>query len=196
LLAFTGVLTPLLVCVLAALSGLVRPSDMGIRGAVTAETMPFDLLTSAMGFSRSTSDSARIAGALAGAGLFAAFGMGPAYAVITCFYVTGALLTLGVEQRKSTSPALPVAAPATAFMSARASPWRDLREGITHIWNTPRLLAIVWLAFLFNFSVFSITNGLLPYVAKDIYLTDQTGLGYLVASCAFGALLGSIVSSR
>jgi MFS family permease len=196
ILAFTGVLTPLLVCVLAALSGLVRPSDMGIRGAVTAETMPFDLLTSAMGFSRSTSDSARIAGALAGAGLFAAFGMGPAYAVITCFYVTGALLTLGVEQRKSTSPALPVAAPATAFMSARASPWRDLREGITHIWNTPRLLAIVWLAFLFNFSVFSITNGLLPYVAKDIYLTDQTGLGYLVASCAFGALLGSIVSSR
>ena len=196
ILAFTGVLTPLLVCVLAALSGLVRPSDMGIRGAVTAETMPFDLLTSAMGFSRSTSDSARIAGALAGAGLFAAFGMGPAYAVITCFYVTGALLTLGVEQGKSASSALPAAAPATAFMSARASPWRDLREGITHIWNTPRLLAIVWLAFLFNFSVFSITNGLLPYVAKDIYLTDQTGLGYLVASCAFGALLGSIASSR
>ena len=196
ILAFTGVLTPLLVCVLAALSGLVRPSDMGICGAVTAETMPFDLLTSAMGFSRSTSDSARIAGALAGAGLFAAFGMGPAYAVITCFYVTGALLTLGVEQGKSASSALPAAAPATAFMSARASPWRDLREGITHIWNTPRLLAIVWLAFLFNFSVFSITNGLLPYVAKDIYLTDQTGLGYLVASCAFGALLGSIVSSR
>jgi MFS family permease len=188
ILAFTGVLTPLLVCVLAALSGLVRPSDMGIRGAVTAETMPFDLLIAAMGFSRSTSDSARIAGALAGAGLFAAFGMGPAYAVITCFYVTGALLTLGVEQRKSASPALSAAPP--------ASPWRDLREGIAHIWNTPRLLAIVWLAFLFNFSVFSITNGLLPYVAKDIYLTDQTGLGYLVASCAFGALLGSILSSR
>src|SRR6185369_4229495 len=123
LLAFTGVLTPLLVCVLAALSGLVRPSDMGIRGAVTAETMPFDMLIAAMGFSRSTSDSARIAGALAGAGLFAAFGMGPAYAVITGFYVTGALLTLGVEQRRSASPALPAAAP----VSAPVSPWRDLR---------------------------------------------------------------------
>jgi MFS family permease len=191
LLAFTGVLTPLLVCVLAALSGLVRPSDMGIRGAVTAETMPFDMLTAAMGFSRSTSDSARIAGALAGAGLFAAFGMGPAYAVITCFYVTGALLTLGVERRRSASPLS-----AAAAVPAPVSPWRDLREGITHIWNTPRLLAIVWLAFLFNLTVFSITNGLLPYVAKDIYLTDQTGLGYLVASCAFGALLGSIASSR
>ena len=146
-----------------------------------------------MGFSRSTSDSARIAGALAGAGLFAAFGMGPAYAVITRFYVTGALLTLGVEQR---GPHLRAPRRGARPRSAPVSPWRDLREGITHIWNTPRLLAIVWLAFLFNFSVFSITNGLLPYVAKDIYLTDQTGLGYLVASCAFGALLGSIVSSR
>jgi len=33
-------------------------------------------------------------------------------------------------------------------------------------------------------------------VAKEIYLTDQTGLGYLVASFAFGALLGSITLSR
>ena len=196
ILAFTGVLTPLLVCVLAALMGMVRPSDMGIRSAVTAETMPIGLLTAAMGFSRSTSDSARIAGALAGAGLFAAFGMGPAYVVITCFYVTGALLTLGVERGRYVSPVRPAAAPVSAPVSVRMSPWRDLREGITHIWNTPSLLAIVWLAFLFNFSVFSITNGLLPYVAKDIYQTDQTGLGYLVASCAFGALLGSIASSR
>jgi predicted MFS family arabinose efflux permease len=38
--------------------------------------------------------------------------------------------------------------------------------------------------------------GLLPYVAKEIYHTNQTGLGYLVASWAFGALLGSITMSR
>jgi predicted MFS family arabinose efflux permease len=37
---------------------------------------------------------------------------------------------------------------------------------------------------------------LLPYVAKEIHHTDQTGLGYLVASFAFGALLGSIALSR
>ena len=190
-LAFTGVLTPVLVCLLAALTGLVRPSDMGLRGALTAETMPFGLMTGAMGIQRTTSDSARIAGALAGAGLFGAFGMGPAYVVVVAFYVLGALLTLGAEQTQRASPALPVA----ADVEASKSPWRDLRDGIAHIWNTPSLLAIVWLAFLFNLTVFSITNGLLPYVARDVYHTDQTGLGYLVASCAFGALLGSMVLS-
>src|SRR5262245_55402297 len=86
-LAFAGVLTPLLVCVLAALSGLVRPSDLGLRSALIAQTMPMNRLTAAIGISRTTYDSARVAGALAGAGLFAAFGIAPAYVAITGFYV-------------------------------------------------------------------------------------------------------------
>src|SRR5439155_16042654 len=32
--AFSGVLSPLLVCVMAAVTGIVRPSDMGLRGAM------------------------------------------------------------------------------------------------------------------------------------------------------------------
>ena len=63
----------------------------------------------------------------------------------------------------------------------KPSPWRELWEGILLVWNTPRLLAIVWYAFLFNLTAFSITNGLLPYVARDVYHIDQTGLGWLIA---------------
>jgi MFS family permease len=36
----------------------------------------------------------------------------------------------------------------------------------------------------------------MPYAAKDIFGTDQTGLGYLVASVAFGAFIGSIAITR
>jgi predicted MFS family arabinose efflux permease len=64
------------------------------------------------------------------------------------------------------------------------------------VWNTPRLLAIVWYALLFNFAVFPLTNGLMPYAARDVYHIDQTGLGYLVASTAFGAFVGSIFMTR
>ena len=188
--AFAGVLHPLLVLILAALTGLVRPSDMGLRGALIAETMPFDRLTSAMSISRTTSDTARIAGALAGAGLFAAFGIGPAYIAVTSFYVLSAALTWCTVQ----STAAPTAAAAAIVGSP--SPWRDLREGIVHVWNTPSLLALVWLAFLFNLTAFPITNGLLPYVAREIYHVDQTGLGYLVASLSFGALIGSLALTR
>ena len=188
-LAFAGLLSPVLVCVLAAFTGLVRPSDMGMRGAVIADLMPPQLLTAAMSVSRTTGDIARIAGALTGAGLFAQFGVGKAYVAIVVFYMLSAVLTWFAGPTSSD------VAPRSS-QEGISSPWRDLREGIIYVWNTPRLLAIVWYAFLFNLTAFPVTNGLLPYVAKDVYGVDQTGLGYLVASLAFGALIGAIILSR
>jgi predicted MFS family arabinose efflux permease len=187
-LAFAGSPPPAAVLVIVALNGIVRPSDLGVRIALVAHTMPADQLIGALSVSRMTQDTARIAGALAGAGLFAAFGMGPAYLVIAGFYGLGALLTLGIGAPKP-GPAAE-AAPADI-----GSPWRDLAEGISHVRTTPRLLAVMWLAFLLNLTAYPMSNGLLPYVARDIYLIDQTGLGYLVASFAFGALIGSLVLS-
>ena len=66
--------------------------------------------------------------------------------------------------------------------TARPSPWRDLREGIAYVWSAPQLLAALLLAFLVNMTAYPLSNGLLPYVAKEIYGIDQAGLGYLVAS--------------
>ena len=191
-LAFTGTLHPTFVLVLAGVTGVVRPSDMGLRGALIADTMPPASLTAAMGIARTTSDTARIFGALTGAGMFAAIGIGPTYVVITAFYLLGAILTWNTNAPSSAS-----AEEAAAEAAERKpSPWHELREGIVLVWNTPRLLAIVWYALLFNFAVFPLTNGLMPYAARDVYHIDQTGLGYLVASVAFGAFVGSIFMTR
>jgi len=192
LLAFAGQLTPHWVLVIAFLSGLIRPSDMGMRTALMAQAMSPALLVAAMGISRTTSDSARIAGAIAGAGLFGAFGMGKAYIVVVAFYVLGCLLTLGA------APPQPTGRTVTGPPGARAvgpSLWRDLWDGLVYVWRTPRLLAMMWLAFLVNLTAFPLSNGLLPYVAKNVYGITQTGLGYLVASFAGGALCGSIALS-
>jgi Na+/melibiose symporter-like transporter len=112
--------------------------------------------------------------------------------MITGFYAVGALLTLGTAAPPR--PDQPAAEGAQA--SGRPSPWTDLREGIGYIWNRPQLLALMWFAFLFNLTAFPVTNGLLPYVAREVYRIDQTGLGYLVASYASGALVGSLALSR
>jgi Na+/melibiose symporter-like transporter len=178
--------------VCAAFTGLVRPSDMGLRGALIADTMPPASLTAAMGIARTTSDTARIFGALTGAGMFAAIGIGPSYTAITVFYLLSAILTWNtVAPRSARAEAI-----AAEQAETKPSPWRELWEGILLVWNTPRLLAIVWYAFLFNFAVFPLTNGLMPYAARDIFGTDQTGLGYLIASVAAGAFIGSIIMTR
>jgi len=192
-LAFADTLHPHAVLVLAAVTGLVRPSDLGLRGAMIADTMPPGLLTPAMGIARTTSDTARIFGALSGAGLFAAIGIGQSYVAITLFYVLGAVLTWNAVLPEP-GGARQAGAPEKA--EARPSPWSELWGGVVLVWNTPRLLAIVWYALLFNFAVFPLTNGLLPYAAKEVFRVDQTGLGYLAASVAFGAFVGAIGMTR
>jgi predicted MFS family arabinose efflux permease len=80
--------------------------------------------------------------------------------------------------------------------AAGKSPWRDLKEGIAHTWNTPVLLALVSIAFLTNLTAFPITFGLMPYVAKNVFALDQTGLSFMVASFSAGALIGSLLLSN
>jgi predicted MFS family arabinose efflux permease len=117
--------------------------------------------------------------------------MGPAYLAVTLIYATGFVLTLCIAP----VPPVPHAPDSGTALVQRPSPWRDLGEGIRHVWQTPHLLAGMWLAFLVNLTAFPLSNGLLPYVARDLYGTDQTGLGYLAASFALGAVTGSIVLS-
>ena len=189
-LALTGHLTPLYVFVIVAIMGLVRPSDLGVRGALVATIMPSDQLIGAISISRTTTDTARIAGALSGAGLFAALGMGPAYVAIVSLYIISTLLTLCVV-----APSKPHPIEEVADGLVRRSPMRDLREGMAYVWSTPRMRAAIWIAFLANLTAYPLSNGLLPYIARDIYGTNQTGLGYLSASFAVGSLVGSIALS-
>ncbi len=189
-LALTGHLSPLYVFVIVAIMGLVRPSDLGVRAALVATIMPHDRLIGAISISRTTMDTARIAGALSGAGLFAALGMGPAYVAIVSLYVVSTLLTLGVVAPSKSHPV-----DAADDGALRRSPLRDLKEGVAYVWTTPRMRAAIWIAFLANLTAYPLSNGLLPYVAREIYGTNQTGLGYLSASFAVGSLVGSILLS-
>ena len=99
-LALAGVLTPVWVLVLAALAGVVRPNDLVMRNSLIGETIPPEHLMGALGLSRATMDSARIAGALAGAGLSTALGVGSTYLFVTSFYVASLALTFGVSGRR------------------------------------------------------------------------------------------------
>jgi len=190
-LSFAGALAPTYVLLMAGVMGMVRPSDTGIRSALVGMTMPSDSLVGAMSIQRTTQDTARIAGALSGAGLMAWLGMGPAYALVVCLYVTSVLLTLKAGSQHSISNSAVEKTPVT-----RPSPWRELREGVTYAWHTPHVRAVMLLALMLNMTAFPLFGGLLPYVAKEVYHANQTMLGYMVATAASGALTGSIILSR
>ena len=185
LLAATGHLSPTAVLVVAFMAGLIKPTDIGMRSALVSATVPAEHLVAAMGISRTTQDSARIGGALAGAGFMAAFGMVPAYITIVGIHALGVLLTLQVADGRAAAGPVATAAP-------RPSPWGELKEGVLHVWHTPRLLAAMCVAALVNLSAFPLTGGLMPYIAREVFQVNQQGLGWLVASFASGALVGSL----
>jgi MFS family permease len=174
-------LEPWHVLVVAGLAGLMKPSDMAMRHVLVGHTMPAGALMGALAISRTTSDTARIFGAIAGTGGVVLVGMGQAYAGVGLIYVGAFLLSLGVA---------PVHASA-----ARADVLTGLKEGVRYVWDKPDLLGAFSIAFLVNFLAYPFFLGLLPYVAKNVYGMDQTGLGWLAGSFALGALAGSLVVS-
>lgn len=184
LLSYFEALTPERVLILAAIVGTIRPSDQMMRNALIAKTLPSAQLMGALGISRMTSESARIAGALAGAGIVAVLGMTSAYAVVTLLYVISFWLSRGVDDVQPTNNS-----------AALASPLQDLKSAFTYVWHKPILMGAMAVAFLVNLLAFPFALGLLPYAAKNIFLTNQTGLGFLGASFAFGGLLASLTLS-
>jgi MFS family permease len=190
-LALTGHLSPLNVMIIVAIMGLIRPSDLGVRGALLADIMPAERLVGAISLARTTQDSARIAGALTGAGLFAALGIGYLYVAIACLYLVAAILMLCLTRPAQSHR--PVDHPLNGLPGSALL--RDLKEGIVYAWSGPGMRAALCVAFLANLTAYPLTNGLLPYVARDIFHTDQTGLGYLSAGFAVGSLIGSITLS-
>ncbi len=195
-LGLADLLTPAAVFAVAAIAGIGRPNDLVMRNSLIGETIPRDHLTGALGLSRATMDSARVAGALVGASLTAALGIGRAYIFVTSFYLASLALTFGVSRARPVpdpgDAADRASSASTSVGLPRPSGWRELMEGLAYVWTSPRLMAGMWLAFLVNLTAYPVSGGLLPYVAKSIYQTDAGGLGSLVASFSFGALVGSI----
>jgi hypothetical protein len=193
-LVLAGLLAPVWVFVLGLLAGVVRPNDLVMRNSLIGETIPPPHLIGAVGMSRASTDSARVAGALAGAGLWSLLGLGQAYLAITALYLASFGLTLGESRRHPVpDPAAPPRAIALAsFAMPRGSRFRELKDGLVHVVTTPTLHAAMWLAFLVNLTAYPLSSGLLAYVAQRVYLVDATGLGSGMVALTLAGFVQSI----
>ena len=180
-LALTGLLETWHIFIIATATGMTRIADNVARQALIADIVPRRTLMNAMGLSRTTQDLAKIAGALLGAGLFAQFGLGPAYIGVTVFYAGSVLLATGVTLSGRVAP------------PRKEPPYQTLKAGIRYVRGSSTIVAMMYLAFLVNLTVFPLTNGLMPVVARDVFGTDENGLARLLAVAAAGALGGSVL---
>jgi MFS family permease len=191
ILAFVDAMTPLAVLIIASLAGIVRPNDLVMRNAIIGETIPPEHAMNALSMSRASMDSARMAGALTGAGLLTLLGTGIAYTAVTLFYLVSLTLTFGVARSRPAPDPTTGHGTLSSVAVTRPSRYRDLVDGLRYVVTTPVLLAVMLIAFLVNLTAYPVTGGLLPYVANQVYAVGAAGLGWLAAAFAGGALVGS-----
>ena len=187
---FSDLLSIYIVFGLATMSGLIQPSDIVLRNSLIGDSIPKELFMKATSFSRISQDSARIFGALVGAGLFSWLGLGLAYIFVVIVYTGSLLFTLGVSRAH---PRADKAVDNNNQIIPERGLFSELKDGLLYIWNSPGVLAIICLAFLANLTAFPITHGLMPFIAKDILSLDENGLGQLLAAFSFGAVSGALL---
>ncbi len=166
---------------LTGVAGMARAFDNVTRQTLIADMVPRQNLGNAIALTRVGRDITQIAGPVIGGFLFDSFGLGWAYVVIIVLLTGGTALTLPVNP--------PPRAPAT-----RGEPiFSTLAGSFRYAARHEAILALLMLAFLVNLTGFPLNQGLVPLFARDVLLTDSTGLGWLLGAYSAGAFLGSVV---
>lgn len=168
-----------LVFSLLALIGTLMSFNLPARGSILPQLVPPELFPNAVAWRSSGWQTAAVVGpALGGVGIAVFKAAGPIYLInALCLFAAflGVRLVRCLPQTRSTEP-----------FSARA-----LSAGARFVWRTKLILATITL------DMFAVLLGgstaLLPVFAKNILRVGPTGLGWLRAAPAIGAMAMALI---
>jgi MFS family permease len=181
-LSFTNGPLPLLYLTLAVI-GAARAFNNPAEGALTPQVVPADHYFNAVAWSASVWQLSAILGPAVG-GLIIAVTHDAAL-VYLANAMGGAVLVIALLFIRSRQ---------VSYAAPDEPPMQALRGGVRFLRRTPIILASITLdmfAVLFGGATF-----LLPIFARDILLTDATGLGILRAAPSIGAMLMALYLAR
>lgn len=162
--------------------GLSTVLNRAGRDALLSQLVPLEILGRAVMWNSTVFQTASVAGP-ALAGLLIALG-GSALTVYW-FNLGGMLVAMGLALSIRHHPLV---------AGKRPSTWADVFGGLAHVWKTKVVLGLI------TIDLFAVLLGgataLLPVFAKDILHVGATGLGWLAAAPAIGAVGMAFVHAR
>ena len=176
-------ITPLQIMIIAVLNGMVMAFDAPSRQAVVVELVGKEYLFNAISLNSVAFNSSRVIGpALAGI-LVALIGMSG------CFYINGisflaviiALFLIRLNNNR--------------VIQKNDTAIKDIMDGLEFIKNNRSILILITM--VGAISLFGITYAIfMPIFANDILKVGVKGLGILMSSSGFGALIGALILAR
>lgn len=162
--------------VASAFNGFAGPA----RQAIIPTLVPRNELVGASTLTNLAMQTAQIAGPALGGVMIGTLGLTVAYAAGTFTFLAVIVAALLIQAKER-------------VVTATATGFEAVKEGLGFLWATPILLAVMSLDFIATF--FAASTTLMPIFAEEILRMGPNGLGLLLSAPAAGAVIGSFVMS-
>ena len=167
------------VIVLATLVGLTHAFDIPARHALMVDLVGKSDLTNAIALNSSAFNATRVVGPAIAGVIIGVVGVG------LCFFLNG------VTYLAVIAALVAIRLPAFRRPVARASPFRDIREGFRYVMADERSRTMV--VNIATFSIFGLPAFvLMPVMARDVLGRGAEAYGWMMSAVGVGALAGAL----
>lgn len=163
----------------AFVNGLCWSTDLPVRRTILGESVGADRIGPAMSMDSASNNATRMIGPLAGGALYAAVGLGGAYAVAAAFYAVSALVALSIRFTPIPQEPRPFALIA------------EIREGLAYLRRTRALLGHLGVTVTVNLFGFPYA-AMAPVVGRETFGADAVHIGLLLTVEGIGAFAGAV----
>jgi MFS family permease len=179
---FAGVLTTTAILIMAGFLGLSKTFDMVIRQSILPAVVGDKNLNNAVALSRAGGDVTQMIGPILGGVALAFLSVKVSYGIIVGLYFISLFyaINIGKVSVKSSAGNLNVI--------------NNFKIGMKFIQQTPVVAGLLVLAVIINLATFPIYFGLISVLAKEVFDSTSTGLGFMMGSYSCGAVLGSLIT--
>ena len=179
---FAGVLTTTTILIMAGFLGLSKTFDMVIRQSILPAVVGDKNLNNAVALSRAGGDVTQMIGPIVGGVVLAFLSVKVSYGIIVGLYFISLFfaINIGKISVKSSAGTLNVI--------------NNFKIGMKFIHQTPVVAGLLVLAVIINLATFPIYFGLISVLAKEVFDSTSTGLGFMMGSYSCGAVLGSLIA--
>ncbi len=161
----------------ALMVGVYWSAENSVRRTLLGEIAGHGRISTAIGLDWASINAVRLAGPLAGAAMYAAWGMGAWYGACALLYAAAALMAMRLS--------VPTPEPPAAGLHLITGLIEDLRAALLH----PVTAGILAVTLCMNFFTFPYTS-MIPVIGKEILNATPVQVGMMATVESIGAVLG------
>ena len=175
-----GTLDTIVILVMAGLLGLSKTFDMVIRQSILPAVVGDKNLNNGVALARAGGDVTQMIGPVVGGIVLAFLNVKVSYGIIVVLYFISLLCAINIGN----------ISPNQSLRDLNVL--NNLKAGVRFVNQTPVIAALLALAVIINLATFPIYFGLISVLAKEVFDSTSTGLGFMMGTYSLGAVLGSL----